>query len=64
MFEEKENPGYETLSQDAKRLIVKWSRNSWYESSFEDHGKLDEAPSPDLDIDSGEQLAEEHREEL
>ncbi|KAI1765107.1 hypothetical protein GGR53DRAFT_287588 [Hypoxylon sp. FL1150] len=33
MFEPKENPGYRQLSEDAKHLIVKWSRNDWYETS-------------------------------
>ncbi|OTA89562.1 hypothetical protein M434DRAFT_398514 [Hypoxylon sp. CO27-5] len=34
MFEPKENPGYRKLSEDAKNLIVKWSRNEWYERSL------------------------------
>lgn len=34
MFEPKENPGYRKLSEDAKNLIVKWSRNEWYERSI------------------------------
>ncbi|KAI0122598.1 hypothetical protein F4814DRAFT_214616 [Daldinia grandis] len=33
MFEPKENPGYRKLSEDAKNLIVRWSRNEWYETS-------------------------------
>ncbi|KAF7909586.1 uncharacterized protein EAF01_003304 [Botrytis porri] len=33
MFFPKENPGYYTLSEDAKKLIVEWSTNEWYESS-------------------------------
>ncbi|KAI1373402.1 hypothetical protein F4677DRAFT_462337 [Hypoxylon crocopeplum] len=33
MFEPKENPGYRKLSEDAKNLIVGWTRNEWYESS-------------------------------
>ncbi|OTB08525.1 hypothetical protein M426DRAFT_52201 [Hypoxylon sp. CI-4A] len=34
MFEPKENPGYRKLSEDAKNLIVRWSRkDQWYESS-------------------------------
>ncbi|KAI1384470.1 uncharacterized protein F4822DRAFT_433015 [Hypoxylon trugodes] len=33
MFEPAQNPGYRKLSEDAKNLIVKWSRNEWYESS-------------------------------
>lgn len=35
MFEPKENPGYEKLTDDAARLIVKWSQNEWSESSTE-----------------------------
>ncbi|KAI1738368.1 hypothetical protein F4680DRAFT_450123 [Xylaria scruposa] len=33
MFEAKENPGYARLSEEAKELIVKWSKNEWYETS-------------------------------
>ncbi|KAI0443829.1 hypothetical protein F4803DRAFT_561338 [Xylaria telfairii] len=33
MFEAKANPGYRRLSEDAKELIVTWSRNEWYETS-------------------------------
>ena len=33
MFEEKENPGYEKLAQEAKGLVVEWLHNDWYESS-------------------------------
>ncbi|KAI1101991.1 hypothetical protein F4804DRAFT_281394 [Jackrogersella minutella] len=33
MFDPKENPGYRTLSDDAKNLIVRWTRNEWYETS-------------------------------
>ncbi|KAI0199564.1 hypothetical protein F4808DRAFT_461659 [Astrocystis sublimbata] len=33
MFEAKENPGYEQLSEEAKTLIVRWSKNDWYETS-------------------------------
>ncbi|TGO43487.1 hypothetical protein BHYA_0001g01180 [Botrytis hyacinthi] len=33
MFFPKDNPGYYTLSEDAKKLIVEWSTNEWYESS-------------------------------
>lgn len=35
MFEPKENPGYEKLTDDAARLIAKWTTNEWYESSTE-----------------------------
>ncbi|KAI0393111.1 hypothetical protein F5Y17DRAFT_325860 [Xylariaceae sp. FL0594] len=33
MFEPKENPGYAKLSEEAKNLIVSWSKNGWYETS-------------------------------
>ncbi|KAI1173271.1 hypothetical protein F4777DRAFT_455560 [Nemania sp. FL0916] len=33
MFESKENPGYGRLSEDAKDLIVAWTKNDWYETS-------------------------------
>ncbi|KAI8954551.1 hypothetical protein F4801DRAFT_532082 [Xylaria longipes] len=33
MFEAKKNPGYARLSEDAKELIVAWSKNEWYETS-------------------------------
>lgn len=39
MFEPKENPGYTQLSEDAKNLIVEWTRNEWYQSS--DHWELE-----------------------
>lgn len=35
MFEPKENPGYDKLTDDAARLIAGWTRNEWYESSTE-----------------------------
>lgn len=33
MFESRLNPGYGTLAEDAKALIVQWTKNAWYESS-------------------------------
>lgn len=33
MFEASQNPGYQKLSEDAKNLIVKWTKNDWYETS-------------------------------
>ncbi|KAF7862755.1 hypothetical protein EAF04_007627 [Stromatinia cepivora] len=33
MFFPKDNPGYYALSEEAKKLIVEWSTNEWYESS-------------------------------
>lgn len=33
MFESSQNPGYQKLSEDAKNLIVKWTKNDWYETS-------------------------------
>lgn len=33
MFESGQNPGYAKLSEDAVSMIVKWSKNDWYESS-------------------------------
>ncbi|KAI0168442.1 hypothetical protein BJ166DRAFT_522463 [Pestalotiopsis sp. NC0098] len=33
MFESGQNPGYAKLSDDAVRLIVKWTKNDWYETS-------------------------------
>lgn len=39
MFEPSENPGYTQLSEDAKNLIVGWTRNEWYQSSS--HGELE-----------------------
>ncbi|KAI0476947.1 hypothetical protein F4859DRAFT_68714 [Xylaria cf. heliscus] len=33
MFEANENPGYARLSEDAKELIVAWSKNEWYYTS-------------------------------
>ncbi|KAG4441256.1 hypothetical protein IFR05_003247 [Cadophora sp. M221] len=36
MFFPKDNPGYYTLSEDAKKLIIDWTTNEWYESSTGD----------------------------
>jgi len=36
MFFPKDNPGFYTLAEGAKRLIVRWSTNEWYESSAGD----------------------------
>lgn len=33
MFESHANPGYIKLSEDAKKLIVNWTRTQWYVSS-------------------------------
>lgn len=43
MFEQKENPGYEHLSQNAKGLIVGWLQNDWYETSAEPRPMLEES---------------------
>ncbi|CZS95796.1 uncharacterized protein RAG0_05325 [Rhynchosporium agropyri] len=36
MFFPKDNPGYYALSEDAKKLVVQWTTNDWYESSTGD----------------------------
>jgi len=33
MFFPKDNPGYYSMSEAAKKLIVDWSTNDWYEGS-------------------------------
>ncbi|KAH6654467.1 hypothetical protein BKA67DRAFT_535789 [Truncatella angustata] len=33
MFEANDNPGYTQLSEDAKNMIAKWTKNDWYETS-------------------------------
>ncbi|KAI1505428.1 hypothetical protein F5X99DRAFT_404912 [Biscogniauxia marginata] len=38
MFEPKHNPGYSKLSEDAKNLVVSWSKNEWYETSGREIG--------------------------
>jgi hypothetical protein len=43
MFEPKENPGYERLSQDAKDMIVGWLQNEWYQTSTEPRPMLQDA---------------------
>ncbi|PSR94610.1 hypothetical protein BD289DRAFT_459217 [Coniella lustricola] len=35
MFEPKENPGYDKLTDDAAKTIAEWTKNDWYESSTE-----------------------------
>lgn len=57
MFEPKDNPGYDKLTENAAQLIAKWTRNDWYESSTD--SPLDEAnnkteadaSNTDLDMD-------------
>jgi hypothetical protein len=36
MFYPKDNPGYYEMADAAKKLIVEWSTNDWYESSTGD----------------------------
>ncbi|KAG4422987.1 hypothetical protein IFR04_003899 [Cadophora malorum] len=36
MFFPKDNPGYYALSEDAKKLIIDWTTNEWYEASTGD----------------------------
>lgn len=36
MFEPKDNPGYDKLTDDAAQLIAKWTMNDWYESSTDE----------------------------
>ncbi|ROW14444.1 hypothetical protein VPNG_03868 [Cytospora leucostoma] len=45
MFEPAKNPGYEKLSSDAAELIAKWTRNDWYESSFDSFGAIEDTPA-------------------
>ncbi|KAK7736274.1 hypothetical protein SLS53_007109 [Cytospora paraplurivora] len=45
MFEPTKNPGYEKLSNDAAELIAKWTRNEWYESSFDSAGAIEDTPA-------------------
>lgn len=58
MFEPKENPGYDKLSNTAADLIAKWSRNDWYESSTEGEIARDKetAPVGDTASDSDEDI--------
>lgn len=59
MFEPKENPGYDKLSNTAAELIAKWTRNDWYESSTEGEIARDKetAPEGDMDLDSDEDIS-------
>jgi len=36
MFYPKDNPGYYEMADSAKKLIVEWTMNDWYESSTGD----------------------------
>lgn len=36
MFYPKDNPGYYDLADAAKKLIIDWTSNEWYESSTGD----------------------------
>jgi hypothetical protein len=42
MFEAKENPGYEELTQEATGLIRGWLQNEWYETSSQPMPMLEE----------------------
>jgi hypothetical protein len=52
MFEPKNNPGYYSMSEQAKDVIVQWAQNSWYEESegpglykgLEDEAEMVETP--------------------
>lgn len=33
MFFPKDNPGYYAMSEEAKKLVVQWTTNDWYETS-------------------------------
>ncbi len=33
MFQPRNNPNYEILSNDAKQMITAWTKNEWYETS-------------------------------
>ncbi|CAG8973417.1 hypothetical protein HYALB_00006443 [Hymenoscyphus albidus] len=35
MFFPKDNPGYQSLTESARNLVVGWTRGEWYDSSFE-----------------------------
>ena len=48
MFERKDNPNYDKLAGDARDLIAEWTRNDWYEASFEPKAMLEEAPREGL----------------
>jgi hypothetical protein len=41
MFFPKDNPGYYSMSEEAKKLVVQWSTNEWYESSTGDMKTID-----------------------
>lgn len=59
MFEPKENPGYDKLSNTAAELIAKWTRNDWYESSTEGEITRDKktAPQGDMALDIDEDIS-------
>jgi hypothetical protein len=58
MFEPKENPGYDKLSNTAAELIAKWTKNDWYESSTEAEITRDKetAPEEGMVLDSDEDM--------
>ncbi|KAH8781327.1 hypothetical protein F5883DRAFT_600023 [Diaporthe sp. PMI_573] len=59
MFEPKENPGYDKLSDTAAEFIARWTRNDWYESSTEGEITRDKktAPEGDMALDSDEDFS-------
>lgn len=66
MFEPKNNPGYYTLSETAKEIIIDWAENDWYKESegrlkglAEEEAELVERV--DVDMDGGEEEFEDVR---
>ncbi|KAH6687448.1 hypothetical protein F5X68DRAFT_231915 [Plectosphaerella plurivora] len=47
MFEHKNNPGYAKLIEDAKTLVVGWTKGPWYESSATPRPAIRQAGEPE-----------------
>ena len=50
MFFPKNNPGFDDLAQNARALIVRWTKGEWYESSFEDPMSIKEVKEEELGL--------------
>lgn len=48
MFFPKDNPGYQSLTESARNLIVGWTRGEWYESSVENQKAISAEEEMDL----------------
>jgi hypothetical protein len=73
MFEPKNNPGYYTMSERAKEIIISWAENQWYEESegqttsgvcIEEEAEMVEKEDMDMGEEEFEDIRESAKEEF